>query len=56
MSKNRFYKDGSDCLEDKEIQKALEMAAKRFENGEILEVRDMLAEIVNAIDRFEKHF
>lgn len=47
----RFWKNGE--LEDQKIIKALLQAAKDYESGEIAEVRDILVEIVNAIDEFE---
>ena len=47
----RFFKNGD--LQDREIIAALQQAAEDYENGEIAEVRDLLAEIVNAIDEFE---
>lgn len=47
----KFYKNGE--LEDKEIVKALIQAASDYENGEISEVRDLLADIILAIDEFE---
>ena len=47
----RFYKNGE--LEDKEIVSALRQAAEQYENGELIEVRDLLQEIVDAIDEFE---
>lgn len=50
----KFYKNGE--LEDKEIVKALIRAAANYENGEISEVRDLLAEIVVAIDKFEEEY
>lgn len=50
----KFYKNGE--LEDKEIVKALIQAAADYENGEISEVRDLLAEIVVAIDKFEEEY
>ena len=46
----RFFKNGE--LKDKKIVAALQQAAKNYENGEIIEVRDLLAEIVYAIDEF----
>ena len=47
----RFLKH--DELEDQKIIDALLQAAKDYENGAIAEVRDILVEIVNAIDEFE---
>lgn len=47
---NRFYADGQ--LADTEITLALSQAAEMYENGELLEVRYLLAEIIQAIDRF----
>lgn len=48
--KNRFYKNGE--LQDIKILKALAYAHDDYDNGAILEVRDLLAEIVEAIDEF----
>lgn len=48
----RFFKDGE--LKDKEIVKALQQAAVDYDNGEIVEVRDLLVEIVQAIDEKSK--
>lgn len=48
---NRFLKNGE--LKDKKIVSALERAAKQYENGEIAETRDLLLEIVWAIDKWE---
>lgn len=47
----KFYKNGE--LEDKKIEAALRKAADDYENGEIAEVRDLLVDIVNAIDEWE---
>ena len=47
----RFYKNGE--LEDKEIASALRKAVDQYENGELIEVRDLLQDIVDAIDEFE---
>lgn len=46
----RYFKNGK--LEDKKIQTALRKAADDFENGELIEVRDLLLEIINAIDEY----
>lgn len=46
----RFYKKGK--LEDKKIEMALRGAADSYANGELIEVRDLLSEIVSAIDEF----
>ena len=50
----KFYKNGE--LEDKEIVKALIQAAADYESGAISEVRDLLADIVLAIDEFEDDY
>ena len=47
---SRFYKNGE--LKDKKIVKALKKAAEEYENGEIVEVRNLLAEIIDNIDWF----
>lgn len=48
--KNTFFEKGE--LQDEKIIAALKKAAEDYENGEICEVRDLLADIVNAIDEF----
>lgn len=50
----RFFKNGQ--LKDKEIVKALQQAAVDYDNGEIAEVRDLLVEIVQAIDEFDNQY
>ena len=47
----RFLKHGK--LEDKKIEIALRKAADDYANGELIEVRDVLYEIINAIVEFE---
>lgn len=47
---NRFFVGGE--LLDNHITKALHQAATDYENGEISEVRDLLMEIVDAIDEW----
>lgn len=47
----RFFKKGE--LQDKQIIAALHQAAEDYENGEIIEVKDVLIEIINAITDFE---
>lgn len=49
----RFLKNGE--LEDQKIVAALRKAADDYENGEIIEVRDLLQDIVDAIDEFESN-
>lgn len=51
---NTFYKKGE--LKDKQIIKALKQAIKDYEDGAISETRDTLADIVRAIDEFEKDY
>lgn len=41
-------------LDDTRIINALRRAAQDYENGEVLEVRDALLEIIAAIDEFDK--
>ena len=48
----RFLKNGE--LEDKKIVAALRKAADDYENGALIEVRDLLLDIVDAIDEFER--
>lgn len=47
----KFIKNGK--LEDKKICDVLRKASDDYENGEIIEVRDLLLKIVDAIDEFE---
>lgn len=47
----RFLINGE--LKDRDIIAALKQAAIDYEDGAILEVRDTLAEIVEAIDEFD---
>lgn len=49
----RFLENGE--LQDKEIAEALRKAGDDYENGEIIEVRDLLVDIVDAIDEFESN-
>ena len=49
----RFYKKGE--LQDKQIIAALHKAAEDYENGEIIEVKDVLIEIINDITDFENN-
>ena len=48
---NKFFNKGN--LQDKKIVEALHKAAEDYENGEIIEVKDVLIEIINAITDFE---
>lgn len=47
----RFFKNGE--LEDKKIMEALRRAVDWYDDGAIAEVKDLLVDIVNAIDEFE---
>ena len=51
---SKFFKKGE--LQDEKIIVALKQAADDYENGEIAEVRDLLIEIVKAIDEFDKSY
>lgn len=48
----KFIKNGE--LDDKKIVAALHKAADDYENGALIEVRDILLEIINAIDEFDE--
>lgn len=48
---NRFYNKGK--LRDRKIILALKQAATDYENGEIVEVHDLLLEIAAAIEEWE---
>ena len=52
--KSKFYAGGE--LKDQEIIEALAQAKEMYENGEIVETRDLLAEIIKSIDQFEKNY
>lgn len=47
---SEFFKNGE--LDDKKIVEELHKDVNAYENGEIIEVRDSLAEIINSIDEF----
>ena len=51
---NKFYSKGE--LKDKKILEALKKLPEQYENGEIAEVRDVMEEIVFAIDEFESEY
>lgn len=51
---NRYYKNGE--LLDRKIVAALQRAAKDYENGEIIEVRSVLWEILSAIDEWTENY
>lgn len=53
---NQFTKKGGKELKDDKILKALKQAAKDYEDGSISEVRDVLADIVDAIDDFTDNY
>ena len=53
---NRFINTAGTELKDDKILKALKQAAKDYEDGAISEVRDMLADIVDAIDEFPDNY
>lgn len=48
----KFFKNGE--LQDEKILAALHKAADWYEDGAIIETRDMLIDIVNAINEFDK--
>lgn len=50
----KFFKNGE--LKDKKIIAALHQAAEDYENGELIEVKDLLTDIIKAIRKFEKTF
>lgn len=50
---SKYFKKGE--LQDKQIVAALHRAAEDYENGEIIEVKDELIDIINAITDFENH-
>lgn len=48
----RFFKNGG--LLDRKIIGALNQAARDWENGEVAEVKDLLLDIIAAIQEFER--
>ena len=48
---SKFFKNGE--LDDKKIIKALKHATQDYEDGAILEAKNVLVKIVNAITDFE---
>lgn len=50
---NPFYDARNRVLKDRKIVATLKQAAKDYENGEIAEVKETLAEIYDAIQEFE---
>ena len=52
MKMNKYYDSKNDELNDKQIIEDLKEAIDMYENGEILEVRDLLLDIINSIDEF----
>lgn len=47
------YLNNDGTLKDKEVVADIRKAADMYENGELIETRDMLLEIINAIDDFD---
>lgn len=54
MTVNRFFVRGE--LNDERIVAALKRSARDYDNGDIAEVRDLLLEIVAAIDAWEEYY
>ena len=52
--KNKFYSKGE--LKDKKILEVLKKLPEQYENGEIAEVRNIMEEIIIAIDEFESEY
>ena len=51
---NPYYKNKE--LQDKQIVEALKHWPEQYEDGEIIEVRDILCQIVRAIDLFTRDY
>ena len=47
------YLNNDGTLKDREVVANIRKAADMYENGELIETRDMLLEIINAIDDFD---
>lgn len=54
--KNKFYISSEKELDDRAVINALKQALNDYRQGAILECRDTLKQIVNAIDKFDKEF
>lgn len=52
--KSQFYANGE--LRDEKVIEALNEALCFYENGELLEARETLADIVKAIDEFDRKY
>lgn len=52
--KSQFYANGE--LNDSKIIEALNEALESYENGELVEARETLSDIVDAIDEFDKKY
>lgn len=48
-----YYNEDKNELDDGEIIEGLKNAIDMYENGEVLEVRDLLLDIINSIDEFQ---
>lgn len=51
-----YYNERKKELKDEKILDALEKCKEMYMNGEVAEIQDILTDIVNAIDAFEKSF
>lgn len=51
---SKFFKNGE--LQDEKIVAALHQAAEAYENGEIVETKCVLIDIINAITDFEASY
>lgn len=54
--KNKFYLSAEKELDDRAVINAIKEALNDYRQGAILECRDTLKQIVNAIDKFDKEF
>ena len=52
----KYYDAKSKTLKDEKIANALRQAAIDYENGDIVDVRDVLADIISAIDQFDADY
>lgn len=54
--KNKFYLAAENELDDRAIINAIKEALNDYRQGAILECRDTLKSVVNAINKFDKEF
>lgn len=56
MAKNKYYDPELKELRDKAIIQDLQMAMQDYDDGAILECKNILKQIISAINLFEKEY